>query len=87
MERELQLRCSVALHGPLEGGFRSRSGRPTVIFGAEAKDPFEITFLGAYISWPILYTTLARAGLTRDAFKDAVTRTNLAGASIDQIRV
>ena len=56
--------------------FRSRKLRPSVIFGAEAKDPHEITFPGACISWPILYTTLAREGLTPDAFKGAVAKMN-----------
>jgi hypothetical protein len=56
--------------------FRNHKLRPTVIFGAEAKEPHLITFPGACISWPILYTTLARMGLTRDAFKDAVGTMN-----------
>ena len=57
--------------------FGNRKCRPSVIFGAEGRDGHRITFPGACISWPILYTSLARAGLTRDAFKDAVTKMNL----------
>jgi hypothetical protein len=57
--------------------FRSKKLRPTVIFGAEAQDPNEITFSGACISWPILYTLLARTGLTPEAFKEAVAKMNL----------
>jgi hypothetical protein len=57
--------------------FRSNGLRPTVIFGAEAQDPNEITFSGACISWPILYTHLARVGLKPKAFKDAVKKMNL----------
>jgi hypothetical protein len=57
--------------------FANRKRKPSVIFGAEGKRGRRITFPGACISWPILYTLLARAGLTRDAFKDAVTKMNL----------
>ena len=57
--------------------FRNRKCRPSVIFGAEGKKERRITFPGACISWPILYTSLASQGLTRDAFKDAVTKMNL----------
>jgi hypothetical protein len=57
--------------------FRDRKRRPTVIFGAEGRSGCRITFPGACISWPILYTSLARKGLSRDAFKDALTKMNL----------
>jgi len=57
--------------------FRRNGRRPNVIFGAEAQDPNEITFPGACISWPVLYTSLAQTGLTAEAFKDAVTKMNL----------
>ncbi|MGI0133629.1 MAG: hypothetical protein ACREBW_01555, partial [Candidatus Micrarchaeaceae archaeon] len=57
--------------------FRKRKRRPMVIFGAEATDPNEITFPGACISWPILYTSLARRGLAPEAFKDALNKMNL----------
>lgn len=57
--------------------FRSNKRRPTVIFGAEGRKRQRITFPGACISWPILYTSLARAGLTPEAFKDAVAKMNM----------
>jgi hypothetical protein len=57
--------------------FHDRKQRPSVIFGTEGKEGRRITFTGACITWPILYTSLARGGLTRDAFKDAVAKMNL----------
>jgi hypothetical protein len=57
--------------------FRDRKRRPAVIFGAEGKANWRITFTGACTSWPILYTSLAKSGMTREAFKDAVTKMNL----------
>jgi hypothetical protein len=57
--------------------FRNSTRPPTVIFGAEGRKRKRITFPGACISWPILYTSLARTGLTPEAFKDAVTKMNL----------
>jgi hypothetical protein len=48
-----------------------------VIFGSEATKPNEITFPGACIAWPILYTSLATRGMTRHAFQDAVGKMNL----------
>lgn len=58
--------------------FRNRGRRrPNVIFGAEGRRGKRITFPGACVSWPILYTSLAHAGLTREAFKDAVTKMNM----------
>jgi hypothetical protein len=44
--------------------------------GPVGKGNRRITFTGACITWPILYTALAKGGLTRDAFKDAVTKMN-----------
>ena len=63
--------------GGVARAFGARKRRPSVIFGAEGRKRRRITFPGACITWPILYTSLARAGLTRDAFKDAVTKMNL----------
>ena len=57
--------------------FKERKRRPQVIFGAEATDRKRLlTFPGACISWPILYTVLATKGLKLDAFKDAVNKMN-----------
>jgi hypothetical protein len=56
--------------------FGQRKRRPDVIFGSEATKPNEITFSGACIAWPILYTSLATRGMTPDAFKDAVSKMN-----------
>lgn len=56
--------------------FQERRGRPDVIFGSEATNPCEITFPGACIAWPILFTSLATQGMTREAFKDAVAKMN-----------
>lgn len=57
--------------------FSTRKRRPAVIFGAEGTKARRIIFPGACISWPILCTALARAGVTREAFKDAVAKMNL----------
>jgi len=56
--------------------FKERKRRPQVIFGSEGKKKHTITFPGACIAWPILYTALATEGLTREAFKDAVKKMN-----------
>jgi len=63
--------------GGIARAFQNRKRRPSVIFGAEGKAKRRITFTGACITWPILYTSLAKDGLTRDAFKGAVTKMNL----------
>jgi hypothetical protein len=48
-----------------------------VIFGAEAnEDEHLLTFPGACVSWPILYTALATKGMSPDAFRDAVNKMN-----------
>jgi hypothetical protein len=57
--------------------FQDRKRRPSVIFGAEGKRNRRITFRGACITWPILYTSLAKIGLTPEAFKDAISKMNL----------
>jgi hypothetical protein len=67
--------CVGGDHG-IARAFRKCKRRPDVIFGSEAPKPNRITFPGACVSWPVLYTSLARSGLTRDAFKDAVTKMN-----------
>lgn len=57
--------------------FKERKRRPQVIFGAEAKEEKGLlTFPGACISWPILYTALATGGMTPEVFKDAVSKMN-----------
>jgi hypothetical protein len=63
--------------GGIARAFRDRKLRPGVIFGAEGVGNRRITFSGACITWPIPYTALAKGGLTRDAFKDAVGKMNL----------
>jgi len=57
--------------------FKEYKRRPDVIFGAEASEKKHLlTFPGACISWPILYTVLATRGMEPDAFKDAVNKMN-----------
>jgi hypothetical protein len=57
--------------------FEKLAQRPTVIFGAEAREEEElITLPTACISWSILYSVLAANGMTPDAFKEAVTKMN-----------
>jgi hypothetical protein len=56
--------------------FQDRERRPRVIVGTEGKRKHRITFPGACISWPILYTVLATRGITAKAFKDAVNTMN-----------
>jgi hypothetical protein len=68
--------CVGGDHG-IARAFGQRKRRPDVIFGSEATKPNEITFPGACIAWPILYTSLATRGMTRHAFQDAVGKMNL----------
>lgn len=75
--RALVLSSCVGGDAGIADAFRKCKHRPSVIFGAEGKKKLRITFPGACISWPILYTSLARRGLTRKAFQDAVTKMNL----------
>ncbi len=77
MPQALVISSCVGGDGGIARAFRDRKRRPNVIFGAEGKASRRITFTGACITWPILYTSLGKAGLTRDAFKDAVTKMNL----------
>ncbi len=63
--------------GGIARAFQNRKRRPSVIFGAEGKAKRHITFTGACITWPILYTSLAKEGLTRGAFEDAVNKMNM----------
>jgi hypothetical protein len=55
--------------------FRDVDPRPAVIFGSEADEPHEITFPGACIAWPILYTELVRR-MGREVFRGAVRKMN-----------
>ncbi len=75
--RVLAISSCVGGESGIARAFRDRKRRPAVIFGAEGKANRRITFTGACISWPVLYTSLAKVGLTRSAFKDAVTKMNL----------
>lgn len=68
--------CVGGDHG-VSRAFKKSKRRPQVIFGAEGKKKRRITFPGACITWPILYTSLARAGINRHSFKDAVKKMNL----------
>lgn len=78
MPRALILSSCVGGHRGIAGAFTGRKRRPEVIFGAEAKeDKNLLTFPGACISWPILYTALATGGMNPKAFKDAVKKMNL----------
>jgi hypothetical protein len=57
--------------------FEKLDRRPTVIFGAEAREKDNlITLPSACISWSILYSALASRGMTPDGFKEAVTKMN-----------
>jgi hypothetical protein len=77
MPRALILSSCIGGHRGIAGAFKERSRRPEVIFGAEAKDDEHLlTFSGACISWPILYTVLATVGMNPEAFKDAVNKMN-----------
>jgi hypothetical protein len=56
---------------------KERKKRPQVIFGAEASEEEHLlTFPGACVSWPILYTSLKTGGMTPEAFKGAVRKRN-----------
>ncbi len=72
----LVISSCVGGDGGIARAFWDRKRKPRVFFGAEGAARRRITFTGACITWPILYTSLAKAGLTRDAFKDAVTKMN-----------
>jgi hypothetical protein len=73
----LVLSSCVGGHGRIARAFEQRKRRPPVIFGAEAKEEKHLlTFAGACISWPILYTALATGGMTRQVLKEAVSKMN-----------
>jgi hypothetical protein len=75
--KALILSSCVGGDGGIARAFEERKRRPQVIFGAEADDEDHLlTFPGACISWPILYTVLATQGMTAQAFKDAVNKMN-----------
>lgn len=68
--------CIGGDHG-IARAFEECKQRPDVIFGAEAnEDEHLLTFPGACVSWPILYTALATKGMSPDAFRDAVNKMN-----------
>ncbi len=62
-----------------EGGaaraFFKKEWRPSVIFGSESNSD-KLTFSGACISWPILYTELVQKGMGREVFQHAVDKMN-----------
>jgi len=77
MPKALILSSCVGGDRGIAQAFKKRKRRPDVIFGAEAdEDENLLSFPGACISWPILYTVLATKGRTREAFKDAVNKMN-----------
>jgi hypothetical protein len=77
MPKALILSSCVGGDDGIARAFEERRRRPQVIFGAEADDEDHLlTFPGACISWPILYTVLATQGMTAQAFKDAVNKMN-----------
>lgn len=77
MPKALILSSCVGGDGGIARAFKDRKRRPQVIFGAEANDKKHLlTFPGACISWPILYTVLATRGMNPVAFKDAVNKMN-----------
>lgn len=56
--------------------FAGSAHRPGVIFGSEAEEPHVITFPGACVAWPILYTDLSTLGMARRVFRGAVDKMN-----------
>jgi len=77
MPTALVLSSCVGGDSGIAHAFKERQRRPHVIFGAEAtEEKHLLTFPGACISWPILYTALAMGGMTPEAFKDAVNKMN-----------
>jgi hypothetical protein len=77
MPKALVLSSCVGGDRGIARAFKERKKRPQVIFGAEASDEEHLlTFPGACVSWPILYTSLATGGMTPEAFKDAVRKMN-----------
>jgi hypothetical protein len=77
MPKALILSSCVGGDSGIARAFEKRKRRPEVIFGAEADDDDDLlTFPGACIAWPILYTVLATQGMNPDAFKDAVKKMN-----------
>jgi hypothetical protein len=77
MPRALILSSCVGGDSGIAHAFKKRRRRPNVIFGAEASGKKDVlTFPGACISWPILYTELLRRGMSPDVFKDAINKMN-----------
>jgi hypothetical protein len=76
MPAALIISSCVSGDGGIARAFAKRKHRPRVIFGSEGRKNHRITFAGACISWPILYTVLATRGMGADAFKDAVRKMN-----------
>ncbi len=77
MPTALVLSSCAGGDGAIARVFAERERRPQVIFGAEGTGKHVLTFPGACISWPILYTALATHGMNRKAFMDAVDKMNL----------
>jgi len=77
LPKALILSSCVGGDSGIARAFTKRKRRPQVIFGAEAKEKKHLlTFPGACISWPILYTVLTTRGMNPTAFKDAVNKMN-----------
>jgi hypothetical protein len=77
MPNALILSSCIGGDGGIARVFAKRKRRPDVIFGAEASnDEHLLTFPGACIAWPILYTVLATQGMNAAAFKEAVKKMN-----------
>lgn len=56
--------------------FKDRTPRPKVIFGSEGDDENNLTFAGACVAWPILYTELESRGMAREVFREAIDKMN-----------
>lgn len=60
--------------------FKAQAQRPRVIFGSEGERKNSLTFAGACVSWPILYTELETQGMAREVFRDAIDKMNSVAA-------
>ncbi len=72
----LVLSSCVGGDGGVARAFKECGQQPKVIFGAEANGDNVLTFPGACISWPILYTELVNGGMTPKTFKAAIKKMN-----------
>ena len=79
MPRALILSSCLGGDAGAARAFKAQRRRPQVIFGTEGKH--KLTFSGACISWPVLYTELVENGMKRN-----VSRTGKALHLPDQSR-